>query len=141
MLRRLSTGTFTLEIEETNIQKLQMALDKASDKLMIGLVVASLVVGSSLVLLSHPLSSSGLYLLGCDLRLYLCRARWFLCDISCYFPEVPYGTVITGICYWIRGGVRMILQALTFSGREIRAFAGLVDGRITTGTCVDMFIW
>jgi ubiquinone biosynthesis protein len=41
---------------ETDIQKLQMALDKASDKLMIGLVVASLVIGSSLVLLSHPLS-------------------------------------------------------------------------------------
>ena len=32
--------------------KLQMALDKASDKIMIGLVVASLVVGSSLVLQS-----------------------------------------------------------------------------------------
>jgi ubiquinone biosynthesis protein len=56
MLRRLSTGTFKLEIVETDIQKLQMALDKASDKLMIGLVVASLVIGSSLVLLSHPLS-------------------------------------------------------------------------------------
>ncbi|MDD1696510.1 MAG: AarF/ABC1/UbiB kinase family protein [Methanoregula sp.] len=56
MLRRLSTGTFKLEIVETDIQKLQMSLDKASDKLMIGLVVASLVVGSSLVLLSHPLS-------------------------------------------------------------------------------------
>jgi ubiquinone biosynthesis protein len=56
MLRRLSTGTFKLEIVETDIQKLQMALDKASDKMMIGLVVASLVVGSSLVLLSHPLS-------------------------------------------------------------------------------------
>jgi ubiquinone biosynthesis protein len=52
MLRRLSTGTFKLEIVDTDIQKLQMALDKASDKLMIGLVVASLVVGSSLVLQS-----------------------------------------------------------------------------------------
>jgi ubiquinone biosynthesis protein len=56
MLRRISTGTFTFEIEETNIQKVQMALDKASDKVMIGLVVASLVVGSSLILLSHPFS-------------------------------------------------------------------------------------
>jgi ubiquinone biosynthesis protein len=56
MLRRLSTGTFKLEIVETDIQKLQMSLDKASDKLLLGLVVASLVVGSSLVLLSHPLS-------------------------------------------------------------------------------------
>jgi ubiquinone biosynthesis protein len=55
MLRRLSTGTFTLKIEESNIQKVQMALDKASDKVLLGLVVASLVVGSSLVLLSHPL--------------------------------------------------------------------------------------
>jgi ubiquinone biosynthesis protein len=55
MLRRISSGTFNLKIEETNIQKVQVALDKASDKVMIGLVVASLVVGSSLVLLAHPL--------------------------------------------------------------------------------------
>ncbi|MFA4877589.1 MAG: AarF/ABC1/UbiB kinase family protein [Methanoregula sp.] len=54
MLRRLSTGTFKLEIVDTDIQKLQMALDKASDKLMIGLVVAALVVGSSLVLSAQP---------------------------------------------------------------------------------------
>ncbi|PKL58226.1 MAG: ubiquinone biosynthesis protein, partial [Methanomicrobiales archaeon HGW-Methanomicrobiales-5] len=52
MLRRLSTGTFKLEIVDTDIQKLQMSLDKASDKLMIGMVVGSLVVGSSLVLQS-----------------------------------------------------------------------------------------
>jgi ubiquinone biosynthesis protein len=54
MLRRLSTGTFKLEIVDTDIQKLQMALDKASDKLMIGLVVAALVVGSSLVIAKNP---------------------------------------------------------------------------------------
>jgi ubiquinone biosynthesis protein len=54
MLRRLSTGTFKLEIVDTDIQKLQMALDKASDKVMIGMVVASLVVGSSLVLQAIP---------------------------------------------------------------------------------------
>lgn len=56
MLRRLSTGTFKLEIVDTDLQKLQMALDKAADKLMIGLVVASLVVGSSLVLWASPLT-------------------------------------------------------------------------------------
>ncbi|MDD1704362.1 MAG: AarF/ABC1/UbiB kinase family protein [Methanoregula sp.] len=56
MLRRLSTGTFKLEIVDTDLNKFTMALDKASDKLMIGLVVASLVVGSSLVLLASPLS-------------------------------------------------------------------------------------
>jgi ubiquinone biosynthesis protein len=54
MLRRLSTGSFKLEAEEADLQKVQMALDKASDKIMIGFVVASLVVGSSLVLLASP---------------------------------------------------------------------------------------
>ncbi|MCX6684350.1 MAG: AarF/ABC1/UbiB kinase family protein [Methanoregula sp.] len=54
MLRRLSTGTFKLEMVDSDLQKLQMALDKASDKLMIGMVVASLVIGSSLVLLASP---------------------------------------------------------------------------------------
>jgi ubiquinone biosynthesis protein len=54
MLRRLSTGTFKLSAEEKDIQKVQMALDKAADKIMIGMVVASLVVGSSLVLQASP---------------------------------------------------------------------------------------
>ncbi len=54
MLRRLSTGTFRLSAEDKDIQKVQMALDKASDKIMIGMVVASLVVGSSLVLQASP---------------------------------------------------------------------------------------
>ena len=54
MLRRLSTGTFKLEIVDTDIQKLQMALDKASDKLMMALVVAALVVGSSMVISAQP---------------------------------------------------------------------------------------
>jgi ubiquinone biosynthesis protein len=54
MLRRLSTGTFKLEIVENDIEKVQMALDKASDKLMIGMVVGALVVGSSLVIQKSP---------------------------------------------------------------------------------------
>ncbi|MCX6689507.1 MAG: AarF/ABC1/UbiB kinase family protein [Methanoregula sp.] len=56
MLKRLSTGTIRLEVVDTDLQKLQMALDRASDKIMIGLVVAALVVGSSLVLLTSPLT-------------------------------------------------------------------------------------
>ncbi len=54
MLRRLSTGSFKLEVEDANIQKIQMAADKVADKLMIGMVVAALVVGSSLVLQQSP---------------------------------------------------------------------------------------
>jgi ubiquinone biosynthesis protein len=56
MLKRFSTGTVRLEIVDTDLQKLQMALDRASDKVMIGLVVAALVVGSSLILLNSTLT-------------------------------------------------------------------------------------
>src|SRR5208283_3616646 len=56
MLKRLSTGTVRLEVVDTDLKKLQMALDRASDKIMIGLVVAALVVGSSLVLQASPIA-------------------------------------------------------------------------------------
>jgi ubiquinone biosynthesis protein len=56
MLKRLSTGTVRLEVVDTDLQKLQMALDRASDKIMIGLVVAALVVGSSLILQTSALT-------------------------------------------------------------------------------------
>ena len=56
MLKRLSTGTIRLEVVDTDLKKLQMALDRSSDKIMMGLVVAALVVGSSLVLVASPLN-------------------------------------------------------------------------------------
>jgi ubiquinone biosynthesis protein len=55
MLRRLSTGTVSLELVATDIQAFQVSLESASDKLMIGLVMGSLVIGSSLVLKAAPL--------------------------------------------------------------------------------------
>jgi ubiquinone biosynthesis protein len=56
MLRRFSTGTMSLDIVDKDLREFQMALDEASDKLMIGFVVGSLVVGSSLVLKAAPLT-------------------------------------------------------------------------------------
>ncbi|MEN6396999.1 MAG: AarF/ABC1/UbiB kinase family protein [Methanoregula sp.] len=56
MLKRLSTGSVRLEIVDTDLKKLQMALDRASDKILVGLVVAALVVGSSLVLQASPIN-------------------------------------------------------------------------------------
>ena len=50
MLRRLSTGSFKREIVENDLQKLTMALDSAADKMMMAIVVAALVIGSSLVM-------------------------------------------------------------------------------------------
>ena len=49
-LRALSAGTIKIDIVDSDILKLQQSLDKASDKLLIGLIVAGVVVGSSLVL-------------------------------------------------------------------------------------------
>ena len=56
MLKRLSTGTMRLEIVDKDLREFEMALDEASDKLMLALVVGSLVVGSSLVLRESPLA-------------------------------------------------------------------------------------
>jgi len=55
MLKRFSTGTFCLELIDKDLREFQTALDSASDKFMLGLVVGSLVVGSSMVLMASPL--------------------------------------------------------------------------------------
>ena len=54
MLRRFSTGTFSLDIVDKDLEEFQMSLDEASDKLVIGFVVGSLVIGSSLILKASP---------------------------------------------------------------------------------------
>ena len=56
MLMRFSTGTMTLELIDKDLREFQMALDEASDKLMIGFVIGSLVIGSSVVLRTAPLT-------------------------------------------------------------------------------------
>jgi len=56
MLRRISTGSIRLDIVDENLQEFQMSLDSASDKLIMGLVVGSLVVGSSLILMATPMT-------------------------------------------------------------------------------------
>jgi ubiquinone biosynthesis protein len=49
-LRQLSTGTIKIDIVDSDILKLQQSLDRTSDKILIGLIIAGVVVGSSLVL-------------------------------------------------------------------------------------------
>lgn len=51
-LKKLATGTVTVEIVETDVRKLQQSLDRTSDKLLVGIITGSVVIGSSLVLLS-----------------------------------------------------------------------------------------
>jgi ubiquinone biosynthesis protein len=50
MLRQFSTGTVKIDIVDSDILRLQQSLDRTSDKILIGLIVAGVVVGSSLVL-------------------------------------------------------------------------------------------
>jgi len=56
MLKRFSTGTYKVGVVDADLKKVEMALDRTSDKIMIGLVVAALVVGSSLVLQASPIT-------------------------------------------------------------------------------------
>lgn len=49
-LRQLSTGTIKIDILDSDILRLQQSLDRTSDKILIGLIVAGVVVGSSLVI-------------------------------------------------------------------------------------------
>lgn len=51
-LKKLATGTVRVEIVETDILKLQQSLERTSDKLLVGIITAAVVIGSSLVLLS-----------------------------------------------------------------------------------------
>jgi ubiquinone biosynthesis protein len=49
-LQQLSTGTIKIDIVDSDILRLQQSLDRTSDKILIGLIVAGVVVGSSLVI-------------------------------------------------------------------------------------------
>jgi len=49
-LKTLSEGTVTIELEDTDLGKIVGVIDRTSDKIIVGLVVAAIVVGSSLVL-------------------------------------------------------------------------------------------
>ncbi len=49
-LRSISEGAVSIEIEKNSLQRIVGSLDRTSDKIVIGLVTAAIVVGSSLVL-------------------------------------------------------------------------------------------
>jgi ubiquinone biosynthesis protein len=51
-IKRLSTGSFTLKIAHDDLDRLGNSIDRASYKVLLGLVMASIVVGMSLVVLA-----------------------------------------------------------------------------------------
>lgn len=52
MLKQFSSGTIRIDIVDTDIRRLQISLDKAASKILMGLVIAAVVLGSSLILRS-----------------------------------------------------------------------------------------
>ncbi len=54
-LKQFATGTMRLEIK-TDLASLQHSLERASDKILVGLITAALVIGSSLVLVSSKIA-------------------------------------------------------------------------------------
>jgi len=50
ILRRFSSGSLRLEIVDTDLQRLQHTMDRSTDKILVGLIISALVIGSSLVI-------------------------------------------------------------------------------------------
>jgi ubiquinone biosynthesis protein len=62
VLKRLSTGSLRFEIAEEDLQRAQHITDRASDRVLVGLITAALVVGSSLVIFGSRMNISGPFL-------------------------------------------------------------------------------
>jgi ubiquinone biosynthesis protein len=50
ILRRFSSGSIRLEIVDTDLQRLQHTVNRSTDKILVGLIISALVIGSSLVI-------------------------------------------------------------------------------------------
>jgi ubiquinone biosynthesis protein len=59
ILKRFSSGTIGFEVAEADLQRLQHIMDRASDRVLVGLIIAALVVGSSLVIFASRTSITG----------------------------------------------------------------------------------
>ncbi len=59
ILKRFSTGAIKFEIADADLQRFQHIMDRSSDKVLVGLITAALVVGSSLVIFASRASITG----------------------------------------------------------------------------------
>jgi len=49
-LRQFSTGTIKIDLIDSDILRLQESLDRTADTVLIGMIIAGVIIGSSLVL-------------------------------------------------------------------------------------------
>jgi ubiquinone biosynthesis protein len=59
ILKRFSAGSIRFEVAETDLMRLQHIVDRASDRVLSGLITAALVVGSSIVIFASGMSITG----------------------------------------------------------------------------------
>jgi len=63
ILKRFSSGAIKFEVAESDLQRVQHIMDRSSDKVLVGLITAALVVGSSLVIFASRATITGPLLL------------------------------------------------------------------------------
>jgi ubiquinone biosynthesis protein len=63
ILKRFSTGALSFEVAEADLRRLQHIMDRASDRILVGLIIAALVIGSSLVIFASRTTITGPLLL------------------------------------------------------------------------------
>jgi ubiquinone biosynthesis protein len=63
ILKRFSSGAIKFEVAEADLQRVQHIMDRSSDKVLVGLITAALVVGSSLVIFASRATITGPLLL------------------------------------------------------------------------------
>ena len=62
ILKRFSTGAIRFEIAEADMQQFRHIVDRASDRVLAGFIIAALVIGSSVVIFASRLSIGGFVL-------------------------------------------------------------------------------
>jgi ubiquinone biosynthesis protein len=63
ILKRFSTGAITFDIVDSDMQRFQTITDRATDRILAGFIIASLVIGSSVVIFASRQEIGGFVLL------------------------------------------------------------------------------
>ena len=63
ILKRFSTGAITFDIADTDMHRFQIIMDRSTDRILAGFIIAALVIGSSVVIFASRQSIGGFVLL------------------------------------------------------------------------------
>ncbi|MDD1668711.1 MAG: AarF/ABC1/UbiB kinase family protein, partial [Methanomicrobiales archaeon] len=63
ILKRFSTGAITFDIADTDMHRFQIIMDRSTDRILAGFIIAALVIGSSVVIFASRQTIGGFVLL------------------------------------------------------------------------------